>query len=123
MTKNLLLSVCVGKGVGTMPHYNIEHNSKYYVFTSVSDCIIAEFETFDELQKHRIEKFGLSAFENEKTFSELNANKMELKETIIPQIMSRNETTENIIKYFNLLNDVEKAEVFKDLIDVYYEKE
>ena len=106
-----------------MPHYNIEHNSKYYVFSSVSDTIISEFDTFEELQEIRIEKFGLSALENEKTFSELNANKMELKETIIPQIMSRNETIKNILKYFNLLNDVEKAGVFKDLIDVYYEKE
>jgi len=106
-----------------MPHYNIEHNSKYYVFSTVVDAMIAEFDTFEELQEYRLIKFGTSGFENEKTFSKLKANKMELKETIIPQIMSRNETIENIVKYFNLLNDVEKAEVFKDLIDVYYEKE
>ena len=106
-----------------MPHYNIEHNSKYYVFSTVVDAIIYEFDTFEELQEHRVEMFGTSGFRNEKTFSELKANKMELKDTILPQIFSRNENVENIVRYFDLLNDVEKSEVFKELIGVYYEKD
>ena len=54
-----------------MPHYNIKHKNKYYVFSTVVDAIIYEFDTFEELQKYRLEEYGKSNFKDIKTFEEL----------------------------------------------------
>ena len=105
-----------------MPHYNIKHKSKYYVFSTISGSIIYEFDTFDELQKYRLEEYGKSNFEDEKTFEELRANKMELKETILSMIFSGNVANREITKYYMLLDDVDKEEVFYDLIIEYKEE-
>ena len=106
-----------------MPRYNIKHKSKYYVFSTITDSINEEFDTFDELQKHRLDEYGKSNFGDEKSFEELRANKMELKDTILSMIFGGNEENDNIVKYFMLLDDVEKQQVFKEFIEAYKEKE
>jgi len=105
-----------------MPRYNIEHKGKYYIFSSICDGIIEEFNTFEELQEYRKTQYGLANFDNEKSFEELRGNKMELKEVILSQIVGGNESNSNIIKAFSLLNQEEMIEVFKDFL-IYYKED
>ena len=102
-----------------MPHYNIKHKNKYYVFSTVVDAIIYEFDTFEELQKYRLEEYGKSNYNGEKTFEELKSNKMKLKDTILPMIFSGNEKNFFITQYYMLLDDEDKKEIFNDLINAY----
>ena len=99
-----------------MPRYNIKHKDKYYVFSSIVDAVIEEFDTFEKLQQWRLEEYGRSEFNNEKKFEELRTNKMEFKEMFVNNILGGNENIEDIVKYYSLLDEKDKIEVFKDLV-------
>ena len=105
-----------------MPHFNIKHKNKYYVFSTAVDAIIYEFDTFEELQKYRLEEYGKSNFKDIKTFEELQANKMKLKDTILPMIFGGNEKKDFITQYYMLLDDEDKKEIFGDFINAYNNK-
>ena len=61
-----------------MPRFNIEHEGKYFVYSSIVDNFIGEFDTFEELQKWRKQEYKCDC--SEKTFEELDANKMSYEE-------------------------------------------
>ena len=100
-----------------MPRYNIEHNGKYYVFSSIVDSIIEEFYSFEKLQEYRLTEYGKANFENEKSFAELKGNKMDFKKMVLSQIIGGNEEQNVIMKCFRELNDAEKNDVFKSLLE------
>lgn len=106
-----------------MPRYNIEHKNKYYIFSTISDELVAEFDTFQELQSYRKKAYGHQRFNNEKSFDELTANKMDFKEIITAQICGDNEEIDTIVECFGLLDKVDMLEVFKDFIIMYKEIE
>ena len=99
-----------------MPRYNIEHKEKYYVFSSICDGIIEEFDTFEELQNWRLIEYGKSSFENAKTFDELRGNKEELKNILTDMVCGGNIENEEIIKFFKLLNKNDMIYAYKDLL-------
>lgn len=105
-----------------MPRYNIKHGSKYYVYSTIVDAMIAEFDSFEELQSWRLQEYGVLNFDEVKTFEEMKSNKMELKDTIISMILGGNETEENITKYFMQLDDKDKNEVFKNMVEAYQQR-
>ena len=100
-----------------MPRYNVEYNGKYYIFSTIVDSVIETFNSFEELQKYRLVEYGNSEFKNEKSFEELKANKMDFKDMIMAQIIYGNEEKENILKCFNELNDKDKNDVFKSVLE------
>jgi hypothetical protein len=104
-----------------MPRFNIEHKGKYYIFSSISDGIIEEFDTFKELQQYRLLEYGRQNYENEKTFKDLRGNKDELKNVLSSMVCGGNEEKENIIKYFSLLDKKDMIYAYKDIIDLAYD--
>lgn len=65
-----------------MPRYNVKNGNKYYVFSSIVDDFVAEFDSFEELQTWRKKEYGEANFDDVSSFEELDANKMAYEEAI-----------------------------------------
>jgi hypothetical protein len=61
-----------------MPRFNVKHDNKYYVFSTIVDDYVFECDTFEELQEWRKREYKYDC--SEKTFEELDANKMKFEE-------------------------------------------
>lgn len=100
-----------------MPRYNAKYKDKYYVFSSISDSFIAEFDSLEELQKYRLEKYGSFAEDNANNFDDLGANKIDFVEALVDCYRGSNVKKEELITYVQLLDKEDMLEFISKILD------